>query len=125
MFDAICLWLAQNYNAELHLSGLKLAGVMCSYADIAAIALFAKICALSRSASPKQDRAAVVIYRMLALCALITPGLFLPQSSATFFAVQFMVLLLPYCILMYVVATGIRPLIKTLEKYIKERGSAP
>ncbi|GHS90957.1 hypothetical protein AGMMS49957_17650 [Synergistales bacterium] len=129
MFDAICLWLAQNYSAEVHLSGLKFAGMMCSYADIAAIFLFAKIRDLALNAefgaSSKQKRANLIIYRALALCALLTLALFLPQTSATFFAMQFVVLLIPYLILIHVVATGVKPLTRLLKSYIKEIKSAP
>ncbi|MDR3254268.1 MAG: hypothetical protein LBT31_01700 [Synergistaceae bacterium] len=121
MFDALFFWFAENYRMELHLGGLKIAGVLCSYADISAIWFFARICDAARRAEAAAEgdegpRPGVWRYWLLTLFALLTPALLLPANGTIFFIAQFLVLGLPYLILIHVVVTGVRPLLARMKR---------
>lgn len=100
MFDALFVWIAAFYREGAYMAGSKIAGVLCSFADIAMIWMFLKLADAIRGGTPSTWR-----YRTLGVFALLTPTLFLPKISTHFFILQFLVLGLPYLILVWSVVT--------------------
>ena len=100
MLDSFFYWIGTTYRIELYLGGAKIAGLLCSYADIIAAALLVRVSDVIRKRPPSKIR-----YFILAVFALFTPTLLLPQKTTHFFIVQFIVLLPPYLILMYTAFT--------------------
>jgi len=100
MLDSFFYWIGTTYRIELYLGGAKIAGLLCSYADICAAALLVRISDVIRKRPPSKIR-----YSILAVFALLTPALLLPRQTLYFFIVQFAVLLPPYLILMYTAFT--------------------
>ena len=100
MLDSFFYWIGTVYRDELYLGGAKIAGLLCSYADICAVALLLRVSDVIRKRPPSKIR-----YSILALFALATPVLLLPQEGLVFFIVQCAVLAPPYLILMYTAFT--------------------
>ena len=100
MLDSFFYWIGTAYRGELYLGGSKIAGLLCSYADICAIALLLRAMDALRKRPPSKIR-----YIILAVFALVTPSLLLPKNGLDFFIVQCAVLAPPYLILMYTAFT--------------------
>lgn len=94
MFDSFFLWAATLYRNDLYMAGSQIAGVLCSYADIAIVWLFLKITDEIRGGAPSTWG-----YRILILFAVFTPSLLFVRNSTLFFIVQFWVLGFPYLVL--------------------------
>ena len=94
MFDSLFHWIGTYYRDGLYLGGAKIAGILCSYADIFVVAAFLKIMDVIRKRPPSKWR-----FRTLFLFAVLTPALLLPKKGLDFFIVQFLVLAPPYLIL--------------------------
>jgi len=100
MFDSFFYLIGTTYRDELYLGGAKIAGLLCSYADICAVALLLRTADVIRKRPPSKIR-----YIILAVFALATPVLLLPRKGLDFFIVQFAILAPPYLILMYTAFT--------------------
>ena len=100
MLDNFFYWIGTTYRIELYLGGAKIAGLLCSYADICATALLLRVTDVIRKRPPSKIR-----YFILAVFALATPALLLPRKTIDFFIVQLIILLPPYLILMYTAFT--------------------
>ena len=96
MFDSIFYWLGTAYRGELYISGLRIAGILCSYADILVAAMLLRVMDVIRKRPPAKFR-----YGILAVFAILTPALLLPKKTLYFFIAQFIVLGPPYLVLMY------------------------
>ena len=96
VFDSFFYWVGTAYQDELYVSGLKIAGVLCSYVDICVAAILVRSADFIRERAPSKFR-----FCVLFLFALLTPALLLPKEGIDFFIVQFIVLGPPYLILMY------------------------
>ncbi|MBQ9564003.1 MAG: hypothetical protein IJU98_00315 [Synergistaceae bacterium] len=99
IMDEFFLWIGQNYRDELYMAGTKLAGVLCSFADIAMIWMFLRLRDEIHDA-PSRWR-----YRVLLAFAALTPTLLLVESSTVFFPLQGFVLGAPYLILIWTAVT--------------------
>jgi len=100
MFDSFFYWIGTVYRDELYLNGAKIAGILCSYADICAVAFALRVMDIIRKRPPSKIR-----YTILVVFALATPVLLLPKTGLVFFIVQFVILFPPYLILMYTAFT--------------------
>ncbi len=94
MFDFFFLWAANVYRNDLYLTGSQLAGLLCSYADIAIVWIFLKITDAIRGGPPSAWS-----YRILLIFFVLTPVLLLVENSTYFFILQFAVLGPPYLVL--------------------------
>ena len=84
--------------------GLKIAGLLCSFADIFACAAFLAVMDCIRRRPHSKVR-----YGILLIFTLLTPVLLItPLSSTRFFIMQFLVLAPPYLILVYTAVTEAR-----------------
>ena len=119
MLDNFFYWIGTTYRNELYLSGAKIAGLLCSYADMCAVALLLRAADVIRKRPPSRIRNFI-----LAVFALITPALVLPGSGLDFFIVQFAVLTPPYLILMYTAFTEARFFVAYVKKKIERHNSA-
>ena len=100
MLDSFFYWVGTAYQDELYLSGLKFAGILCSYMDIMVAAILVRSADFIRERRPSKFR-----FGVLLLFALITPALLFPKEGLDFFIIQFAVLAPPYLILMYTAFT--------------------
>jgi len=100
MLDNFFYWIGTMYRDELYLGGTKIAGLLCSYADICAVVLILRVMDVIRKRAPSKIR-----YFILVVFALATPVLLLPNTGLVFFVVQFVILFPPYLILMYTAFT--------------------
>jgi len=100
MLDSFFYWLGTAYRDELYISGLKLAGILCSYADIIVAAILLRAADVIRDRPPSKFRFGVLI-----LFTILTPTLLLPMEGLFFFIVQLIILLPPYLILVYTAFT--------------------
>lgn len=100
MFDSFFYWIGTAYRDGLYLGGAKIAGILCSYADIFVVAAFLKIMDTIRKRPLSKLR-----FRTLLLFAVLTPTLLLPKKGLDFFIVQFLVLAPPYLILVWTAVT--------------------
>ena len=98
--DNIFYWLGTEYGNELYLGGLKIAGILCSFADICVAAILLRAADVIRKRAPSKFR-----FIVLAVFAALTPVLLLAKEGLDFFILQFLVLAPPYLILMYTVFT--------------------
>ena len=112
MFDELFLLIGTHYREALYLNGAKIAGILCSYADIFVAAVFLRVMDVIRGRKPSKRRFAV-----LALFALVTPVLLFPKQGLHFFVVQFLVLAPPYLVLVYTALTEARHFVS----HVKER----
>ena len=96
MFDDFFYWVGTAYQDEIYVSGLKFAGILCSYTDICVAAILLRAADVIRERAPSKFRFGVLI-----TFALFTPALLLPNEGLVFFIAQFLVLAPPYLILMY------------------------
>ena len=119
MFDELFLLIGTHYRDALYLNGSKIAGILCSYADIAVAAMFLRIMDVIRKRPPSKFR-----YAVLALFALLTPSLLLPKKGLDFFIVQFLVLAPPYLILVYTGVTEARYFVRHIKEKLKLPGDA-
>ena len=100
MFDSIFYWLGTAYKDELYISGLIIAGILCSYADICVAAILLRVADAIRERAPSKFR-----FIVLAVFAVLTPTLLLAKEGLDFFVLQFLILAPPYLILMYTAFT--------------------
>lgn len=103
MFDSFFYWIGTAYRDGLYLGGAKVAGILCSYADIFVVAAFLHIMDIIRKRPPSKWR-----FRTLILFAVLTPALLWPKKGLDFFIVQFLVLAPPYLILVWTAVTEAR-----------------
>jgi len=115
MFDSFFYWLGTTYREYLYIGGLKIAGILCSYADICVAAIILRAADVIRERAPSKFR-----YCVLAVFAILTPTLLLPQEGINFFILQFVILAPPYLILMYTAFTEA----KFLMAYVKNKISS-
>ena len=100
MFDSIFYWLGTEFRDGLYISSLQIGGLLCSYADICAVALLLRSMDVISGRPPSKFR-----YGILIVFAILTPTLLLPQKSTSFFIAQFIILAPPYLVLMYTAFT--------------------
>ena len=115
MLDEFFLLIGTHYREALYLNGSKIAGILCSYADIFVVAIFLRVMDVIRKRPPSKFR-----YAVLVLFALLTPTLLLPKKGLDFFIVQFLVLAPPYLILVYTAIVEA----KYFVRHVKEKLSA-
>jgi len=82
------------------MGGLRIAGILCSYADICVAAILLRIADVIRERPISKFR-----FGVLLLFAFLTPALLFPQQGIDFFIAQLLVLAPPYLILMYTAFT--------------------
>ena len=111
MLDGFFYWIGTTYRDGLYLGGAKIAGLLCSYADICAVALLLRAMDVIRRRPPSKIR-----YYILAVFALITPALLLPSKGLDFFIAQFAVLAPPYLILMHTAFTEAKYFVAYIKK---------
>ncbi|MDO4988783.1 MAG: hypothetical protein Q4E17_07165 [Synergistes sp.] len=112
MFGSLFYWIGTNFRIDLYLTSSKIAGILCSYADILAVAGFVRVMDIVRRRKPSKVRFAI-----LAIFAAATPSLLVPKETLNFFIVQFIVLAPPYLILIWSAASEARHFVR----YVKER----
>ena len=98
MIDDFFLWITLNYREGLYMAGTRLAGVLCSFADIAMIWMFLRLRDELHGESSRRR------YRVLLIFAALTPTLLLVENTTLFFPLQFFVLAAPYLILVWTAA---------------------
>jgi hypothetical protein len=113
MLDNFFYWVGTAYQDELYISGLKIAGILCSYMDICVAAILLRAADVIRERAPSRFR-----YCVLILFALLTPALLLTEEGLDFFIVQFIVLAPPYLILMYTAFTEAKFFMKWMRSRI-------
>ncbi len=116
MSDAFFVWLAAFYREGAYMAGSKIAGILCSFADIAMIWMFLKLTDAIRGGPPATWR-----YRTLTVFALLTPTLLLPKVSTHFFILQFLVLGLPYLILVCSVVTEAHRILAHIRLLVRDK----
>lgn len=116
MWDSLFLWIGTFYREGLYLGGSKVAGIVCSYADILVVALFLRIMDVVRRRPPSKYR-----YAVLGVFALLTPTLLLPRRGLDFFVLQFAVLAPPYFVLIYTAAAEARHFVAHVKKRLQSR----
>jgi hypothetical protein len=113
MLDSFFFFFGTAYQDELYVSGLKIAGILCSYMDICVAAILLRAADVIRGRAPSKFRFLVLI-----LFALLTPTLLLTKEGLDFFIVQFIVLAPPYLILMYTAFTEAKFFMKWMRSKI-------
>ena len=113
MLDSFFYWIGTTYRDEVYLRGAQIAGLLCSYADIIAVALLVRVSDVIRKRPPSKIR-----YSILAVFALITPVLLISTDGLHFFILQFAVLAPPYFIFMYTAFTEARFFVAYVKKKI-------
>jgi hypothetical protein len=103
MPDSLFYWIGVMYREEAYMAGLKIGGILCSFADIFVAAAFLAVMDSLRGRPPSKRR-----YCLLAVFALLTPSLLLPGEGIEFFIAQFAVLAPPYLVLIYTAVTEAR-----------------
>lgn len=116
MFDSLFVWIAEYYREGAYMAGSKIAGVLCSFADIAMIWMFLKLADTLREKPSSKWR-----YRVLILFAALTPTLFLPRVSTHFFILQFFVLGLPYLILIQAVVAEMPRILAHIRERVEKK----
>ena len=111
--EGFFLWAAWSYREGLYLAGAKLAGALCSFADIIMIWMFLRLRDEIHGQRSRRRRGA------LALFAALTPSLFLAETTAAFFVIQFAVVAVPYLILVWTALTEAPHLIALLRKKLE------
>ena len=112
IMDGFFLWIAQNYREGLYMAGTRLAGVLCSFADITMIWMFLRL------RDEIHDEPSRWRYRVLLVFAVLTPTLFLVESSTVFFPLQGFVLGAPYLILIWTAVTEAPHLLAHMKEII-------
>ena len=116
MPDAFFVWIAAVYGEGAYMAGSKIAGVLCSFADLAMIWMFLKL-----ADAVRKRRSSGWRYRVLVLFATLTPTLFLPETSTHFFILQFFVLGLPYLILAQAVIAEAPHILAHIRKQVESK----
>ena len=111
LMQSLFCWIGSSFRADAYLPLAKAAGVICSWADIAAVYYFILIMDRIRKRKPSRLRLITLV-----IFAAATPALFVPKSSTIFFIMQFAVLAPPYLIMLYSAATEARALVKFLKE---------
>ena len=96
MLDSFFYWLGTAYRDELYIGGLRVGGILCSYADICATAALLRVSEVIRGQKPSK-----FLYGVLIAFAILTPALLFTEKSLVFAVIQFIILAPPYLILMY------------------------
>ena len=112
MLDKIFLWISQNYRNELYMAGTRLAGLLCSYADIIMLWMFLKLC---DDINGKISRRR---YLLLKIFAVLTPSLLFVKDSTIFFILQGFVLSVPYFILVWTAFTEAKNILAHIKEVI-------
>lgn len=115
MPDKLFLWIAAFYRDGAYFAGSKIAGILCSLADIAMIWMFLKLADTLRG-----QKSSVWRYRALIAFILLTPTLLLPEISTHFFIVQFLVLGLPYLLLAHAVVTEMPRILAHIRQHVQK-----
>lgn len=119
-FDSLFAWLALEYGAgPMYLIGSKICGVLCSFADIAMIWMLLRLRDEVRGGVSKRR------YAVLAVFAALTPTLLLPDVSTDFFILQFIVLGLPYMILVGTIAFEAKHILRHIRETIAAGAQRP
>jgi len=114
--DSFFYWIGVNYREGLYLGGAKVAGILCSYADIFVVAAFIRAMDIIRRRPPSKFR-----YGVLAVFALLTPAILLPENSTVFFMTQFAVLAPPYVVLIYTAASEAKSFVAHVKKRVRRQ----
>ncbi|MCL1941890.1 MAG: hypothetical protein FWG09_08090 [Synergistaceae bacterium] len=112
MLDDLFYWLGTAYRDELYIGGLRIGGILCSYADIFVTAILLRVMDVILERKPSK-----FLYGVLIVFAILTPALLFPEGGLVFAVVQFIVLAPPYLILMYVTFT----MAKYFMPYVKRK----
>lgn len=112
-FLSIPVWLTPEVNMTI----TRLAGVACSFADIAFIIILLKVAQALKPGAPRPKWR----YRTLWFFAILTPSLFLPIDTRYFLVWQSFVLGPPYLILAYTAVKEAPTILKYLKTQIAPR----
>ena len=112
MLDSFFYWLGTAYRDELYIGGLRIGGILCSYADICVAAILLRAFDVIRERKPSKFR-----YGVLIVFAALTPALLFTKEGFDFFIVQFVILAPPYLIIMHAAFTEA----KYFMAYMKEK----
>ena len=112
MLDSFFYWLGTAYRDELYIGGLRVGGILCSYADILFTAALLRISEVVRERKPSK-----FLHGVLIVFAIFTPVLLFTDKSLVFAVLQFIILGPPYLILMYAAFT----LAKHFMPYVKDK----
>ena len=115
LLDDFFVWLSINYRNNIYMAGTRLAGVLCSFADIAMIWMFLRFC------DEINGRISRRRYMFLKIFAVMTPSLLFIENSTIFFPVQGFVLSVPYFILVWTAITEARGLITHMKRVLREK----
>ena len=116
--DALLLAILNGFTHEMYMIITKVAGIVCSFADIAFILILLKLAhALKDSTTPPPRKRVLVLYIFLAL----TPTLALPLSSDAFLLWQSFVLGIPYLFLAHAIVTEFTILLKHMREKIRPK----
>ena len=110
LLQSLFYWIGTSFRIDAYLPAAKAAGVVCAWADIAAVYYFILITDRIRRRRPSRIRLTVLV-----LFAVITPALLLPKNSTLFFIIQFAILAPPYLLLFYSAATEAKTLVEFLK----------
>ena len=115
LIDDFFVWISTNYTNNIYMAGTRLAGVLCSFADIAMIWMFLRLC------DEINGRVSRRRYMLLKIFAVMTPSLLFIENSTIFFPVQGFVLSVPYLILVWTAVTEAPNLINHIKSFIREK----
>ena len=115
LIDDFFVWISTNYTNTIYMAGTRLAGVLCSFADIAMIWMFLRLC------DEINGRVSRRRYMLLKIFAVMTPSLLFIENSTIFFPVQGFVLSVPYLILVWTAVTEAPNLINHIKSFIREK----
>ncbi len=111
MLDKIFLFISQYYRNELYMAGTRLAGLLCSYADIIMLWLFLKLC---------DDINGKISRRRYFIIAVLTPSLLFVKDSTIFFILQGIVLSGPYFILVWTAFTEAKNILAHIKEVMRK-----
>ncbi|MBQ6774739.1 MAG: hypothetical protein IJQ56_08820, partial [Synergistaceae bacterium] len=115
IIDDFFVWISANYNNNIYMAGTRLAGVLCSFADIAMIWMFLRLCdEISGKVSRRR-------YMTLKIFAVLTLSLLFVEKSIIFFPLQGFVLSAPYFILVWTAVSEAKSLINHMKRVIREK----
>ena len=115
LIDDFFVWISTNYTNNIYMAGTRLAGVLCSFADIAMIWMFLRLCDEINGKFSRRR------YMFLKIFTVMTPSLLFIENSTIFFPVQGFVLSVPYLILVWTAVSEATNLINHIKSVIREK----
>ena len=114
ILDNLFLWISRYYRNELYMAGTRLAGLLCSFADIAMLWMFLKLC---DDINGKISRRR---YLTLKIFIILTPTLLFVKDSTIFFILQGVVLSGPYFILVWTAFTEAKNILAHIKEIMRK-----